>query len=248
MSNNEIFDNLGAPSPDDPLSITGTSSELIQSALRDRMETVSLLRSTNFETFPLYAESFLLSIIQDHFEKDDIFTYNPDDELASRIMLTTNWNRGTNEGRDRRPVVVVAHQSSGSEEIVLRNAFEMKGVNEIPIETKGLQDTSSFRIAVMHHNRNLTLFLASTIRAKLASSMDLMRSVFNLFKVYPPSLSGPGNIEEYSDLFGAFIDLRTSFIPKWRQLDSPIVIRKIIISTSANAGKIMQDAIVDERP
>jgi len=241
---NEILSNAGADEPYDPLAISEQNTELIESALRDRMEQVAILRSTNYETFPLYAEGFLLSIIQDLFEQDDKFRYDPDPE-KTQVVITTTYRRGGDGARDKRPRIVVAFQGAQIDEVAIGNNFKSEGINKPRKDTKGVRDVSTFRVTVMHHNRNLTLFLGQQVRVALASTIEIMRHVFGLQKIHPPSLMGPGEMEEMDDLFGTFIDLRVEYMPKWQLKENPKFIRKIIMSTIVNAGAIVQGAIID---
>lgn len=241
---NEIFDSLGVPNNVDPLSIAEAPTDLLQSALRDRMETVALLRSTNYETFPLYGESFLLAIVRDLFEQDSLFRYDPD-PVKSKIMLSVNWNARSHQQRDRRPMVVIAFQGAQSEEAVMGNTFQASGINLPLRDTKGVVENSMFRITVIHHNRNLALFLGQQVRGAIAANMELMRQTFRLQKVYPPSIQGPGQLDQYDDLFASFIDLRVQSIPRWEVREKPKYIRKIIIQTTEIAGNIIQEAIVE---
>lgn len=242
---NDIINNLGADEPYDPLAIGEVSNELLQSALRDRMETVALLRSANYETFPLYAESFLMAIIKDLYEQDAIFRYD-EDPKKSRVVIAKSFNGRSIEDRDGKPLFVVAFQSAVPEEIVLDNTMQADGINAPLKQKKGIIETSSFRVSVLHHNRNLTLFLGQQVRGAIASCMGMMRQAFKLQKVYPPTIQGPGQVDEYDDLFGCFIDLRVQTFPRWEVKAEPKYIRKILLRTTEIAGSLMQEAIVEQ--
>lgn len=246
--NNDVIGNLGVPEPKDPFAILGTPDESRQSAVRDRLAQAAEVRSINYETLPLYVESFLLAVICDQFRQDNIFPYDGDDELKTKIIISSTWQRGTTQSRDLRPRVVVGFQNASSENTVLRDSF-LRGLASDPIQrdTRGQMETMSFRIAVMHHNRSLVLFLAGTIRGLIAATSDTLRETFNLQRVAPPTLSGPGSIEELEDVYGAFIDLEILAVPRWEIRKNPEYIRRIIIETIGNAMNTMSGAIVQEQ-
>lgn len=246
---NEILANLGVSFPVDPLAITGTPDELRQSAVRDRLVDVSTLRSTDYQTLPLYIEGFLLAVIADMFQQDETFTYDPDDELNSQIFISVNWNRGTLESRDRKPKVIVSFQQASSDEEWLRNMGHGlgSGANPLVQETKGLFENMGFRIAVIHHNRSLCLFLAHQIRAQIAAVMEILRATFKLQKVYPPTITGPGQLEEYDDLYGSLIDLRVMAVPKWKLSMPEDYIERIIVATIGTVNKLIEGAILQEQ-
>ena len=240
---NQIFEGLGIPSPHDPLAIVGPDDQMRQSALRDRIEQVAAMRSANYETFPIFAENFLITILRMVYEQDDIFPWSPD-EAQSKIRLTTTLNKSVIANRDRRPVIAVGYQGAGGSNIVLRDMWGRSGADEPYAESKGIQETSSFRVAVIHDNRNVSLFLGQQARAAIAASMDLMKDLFGLLKVYPPSITGPGQVEEFTDLFGCFIDLRCEYLPRWTQWQDETLIKKIVLTTYESARQITVESII----
>lgn len=246
---NEILANLGADLPADPLAITGTPDELRQSAVRDRLVDVSVLRSANYQTLPLYIEGFLLAVIADMFQQDETFTYDPDNEQNSQVTISVNWNRSTLENRDQKPRIIVSFQQSSSDEVWLRNTAQGTGIKSNPLvqETKGVFENMGFRIAVIHHNRSLCLFLSHQIRAQIAAVMEVLRSTFKLQKVYPPSIIGPGQLEEYDDLYGSLIDLRVTVVPRWKTSATPEYIERIITATVGTVAKLVEGAIIQEQ-
>lgn len=246
---NEILANLGVSLPVDPLSITGTPDELRQSAVRDRLVDVATIRSTDYQTLPLYIEGFLLAVISDMFQQDETFTYDPEDELNSQILISVNWNRGTLESRDRKPKVIVSFQQASSDEEWLRNMGRGIGSKGNPLgqETKGIFENMGFRIAVLHHNRSLCLFLAHQIRAQIVAVMEILRSAFKLQKVYPPTIIGPGQLEEYEDLYGSLIDLRVLAVPKWKVSMPADYLERIMIATIGTVNKMIEGAILQEQ-
>lgn len=245
-TNNEILNGLNADDPRDPLGLADYPDELRQAAVRDAIVFASENLSTAYATLPLYIESFLLAVISDMYQQDETFPYVPGDEMASRIMITSAWNRFTNESRDRRPAIVVAFQNAGASEIWLRNMHLMTTPQFPMAEKKGLWETLQFRISVLHHNRSLALFLGQQVRAQIAQVMEILRATFKLQKVYPPSIMGPGQLEEYDDLYGAFVDFRVEAVPTWRVLADSMYIRRIVVETIGTAQRLMEGAIVQE--
>jgi hypothetical protein len=244
VTNNKVVDNLGAPEPLDPLNVGAVPDEIRQSAVRDNLAQKAGARSINYETLPLYVESFLLAVLVDQFKQDDTFTYDPVDELKTKIIFTNTWQRSLPESRDLRPRVIVAFQQAGAENMVLRDSFLASlPSNPTVTDQKGTMETLSFRIAVMHHNRSLCLFLASQIRALIAATTEILRGVFQLQRVTPPSLQGPGSIEEMEDVYGCFIDLQILAVPRWEVRKDPEYIRRIIIETIGTAQGLIAGAI-----
>lgn len=247
MSNNEIIDNLGAPEEKDPFRTEPIADATRQSAVRDRMVTVAALRSVSYDTLPLYIESFLLAIIANMYRDDPVFPYIAHDELATKIIISGAWQRGVVESRDLKPRIVVAFQQASADNMWLRNDAVTSQVNDpLPGGEKGVTENMTFRIVVMHHNRRLALFLAGQIRGKIMTVLDDIRSAFGLQKVYPPSMTGPGQMNEYDDLFGAFIDLRVMAIPRWRTERRPDYIRDIIVDTISIASEIFAGSITQD--
>jgi hypothetical protein len=245
--NNEVLGNLGANEPFDPFAIAPFPDVLRQGIVRDKVVSAAVNLHTTWETLPLYVESFLLATLVDLFRQDEAFPYNPDNEMDSRILITTSWNRGVIEGRDRKPMIVVAFQSAQADSIWLRDMHLMTTPQFPMAESKGATDTMRFRITVLHHNRNLALFLGQQVRVLIAELAPILREVFRLQQVSLPSISGPGQIDEFPDLYGAFIDLQIMAVPKWKVKRDPIWIKRIIIETIGTAQDLIAGAILQEQ-
>jgi len=239
---NEIIGNLGLPQKR-PLDIDPPSPEIIQGSITSRLVSDALKKAINYETLPLICENFLATIVMDLFEQDPIFTYIPGDEAKSQIRITTNWSRSAIKHHAAGPLVVVAFQGASADEDVLGNLINAKSPGKPRMDTRGLVDSATFRITIMHRNRTIALFLAQQIRSAIAGSMEMIKQVFKVQKVYPPSLSGPGEFEELEDYFGAYVDLRLITLPNWKQTSRPEYITKIVLATVANAGRAVQDGL-----
>lgn len=240
---NDILNNLGVPQDGGPLAIAQPSPEIAQATIAARLLRDAMANAINYETLPLVCENFIASLIMDMFEQDELFTYRPGDEQNSSVIITTEFNRSMLSHLTRGPIVVVAFQEASGSEEMLGNRVASKGVNQAREETQALMDMASFRVTVMHQNRTIALFLGQEVRAMLAGAMPIFKEVFKVTKVYPPSLRGPGKIEELEDSFGTFIDLRLLTFPQWKQRSRPDYIRKIVMNTIARAGRIIQDSL-----
>lgn len=241
--NNEILANMGVTAPVDPLSFGSSDDEMRQSFLRDKVAQKAALNSVAYDTFPIFCEHFLISTLQVVYEQDQAFQFS-DDEAQSKLIITTTFNRKVIENRDRRPIISVGFQGAGASNIVLRDMFQKDGPMLPYRETKGLHETAQFRIGVIHDNRNVALYLGQQVRTAIAMTMDDLRETFNLLKVYPPSINGPGLVEEYTDLFGCFIDLQVEYLPKWHQWQDEAMINKVRVRTYTQSREMMVEAIV----
>jgi len=240
---NEILANLGVPDPDDSMAIKAPDGELSQGAVADRLDQAVGGRSLNYETLPLVCESFIAALVGHLFERDDHFPYIHGDDANSGVAITTSFSRGTLKYRDRRPLIVVAFQQAGTEELSLGNTMAGRGPNQVPLDTKSVMDNSDFRISVLHHNRHITLFLAQQIRALLIGHARAFQGLFGVQKVYPASLRGPGLYEQYDDLYVCYIDLRLQSLPKWEETVQTEVVRKLLIKAILDAQSLTQEGL-----
>jgi hypothetical protein len=243
---NEIIAALGIPDDVDPMAVVGDGTELRQGALKEGMVNAVDKVSMNYQLLHLRLETMLISMLETLYRQDDVFTFNPEDEMDSGIVITNTFSRNAVEGRDKRPVIVVGFESGQPSNLVLRDAAWRSPPNMLPMEKKQVFETMRFRIACIHTNRWIASFLGGQVRAFIASYMDVLRVAFNLQKVYPPALAGLGLLDTYDDLFACMIDLQVEVLPVWTQTKDPKQIKRIIVSVEATVARQLQGALTQD--
>jgi len=242
---NAIIANQGLSIPENPDAFgPRIDSEFAQSGPRNVVQRAADVKSTSFETLAIYFKIAAMSIIQTHLEDDEIFRFIPGNPKDSGCVITTAYNRKTIEARDHKPLIAVIGQGMQPQEVVLRNAI--KGAENVgPMrEERGVVCTLGVRVAIIHHNPNITDMLGGFIQAWLAADSQLMREMFKFQKIHMPALSPTGAVEELPDVFSCNVTLNAEAIPRWIQTKDQRIIRRIYGTINANMGALVQEFIL----
>lgn len=247
--NNELINNQGLEMPEDPNSFApDPEGEFAQSGPRDRVRRMVDTKSTSIETIPVYFKLAVMSLIQAHLQDDEIFRYIPGDPRASGCVITAGFNRATVEARDQKPLIAVIGMGMQPQELVLRNAFQ-GSPNQGPMrEQRGVMSHVGVRVAIIHHNPNVCELLGSFIQGWIAANTQLFREMFSLQKVYMPTLSETGEVDQLPDVFGTYVTVQAEVVPKWLQGKDQALINRIYVTINANMGTMIQEMILTPQP
>lgn len=243
---NEVIKALGLPDGVDPLAINADDSEVREAALSNRVVEKVGRRSIDFQSLHLVMEIMIMSILEDLYAQDSVFTYNRNDAADTQILISNTFNR-VKESPEVRPQIVVGFQSALADTYALRDMTWRAPPDLLALEKKSTYEVMTFGVSVVHLNRDITSFLGGQVRAHLIAWKEVIRQAFNLQKVGNASITGLGLMQEYDDLFAMNIQFQAEAMPQWTQTRDPKRIKKILVEVEGRARGQLQDAIVNMR-
>lgn len=231
--------------PEDDLAVGGVPDEGQQGNLARIVERLQAVIGLNYEYLPIFFQSTLLGIVQEHFERDPDYLYDRSQPLNNTVLITREWNRTTLGQRDNRPIVSVGFLGAQTDHLALRDTMSETSPGAFKARrVAGVQEVSTFQIAVVDHNSVRATMLAQRLRARFVSTRLALQQMYKLQNLGFPTLNGPQNVEEHDDLFQVSMAIQLLSLPRWTESNDPDYMRRIAILTQLNATDFFSEMIL----
>lgn len=235
--------------PEDDLAVGGLPNEAQQGSLARTVERLQALISLHYEYLPVFFQSTLLSLVQDHFAHDPDYRYDRHQPLNNTVLITREWSRSTLGQRDNRPIVSVGFLGSQASHMALRDTMSETVPNAFkPTRTASIEEVSTFQIAVIDHNAVRATVLAQRLRARLVATRLQLQRLYKLQDLGMPTLNGPQNVEEFDDLFQVTMALQIMSLPRWTETQDHDYLRRIAVLTHLNATDLFSEMLLPDAP
>jgi hypothetical protein len=233
--------------PQDDLAVGGIPDETQQGNVTRIVERLQSVIGLNYEYLPVFFQSTLLSIVQDHFEQDPDYHYDRNQPLNNTVLITREWNRTTLGQRDNRPIISVGFLGSQTEHLALRDTMSETSPGAFKARrVAGVEEVSTFQIAIVDHNPVRATILAQRLRARFVSTRLSLQRLYKLQNLGFPTLNGPQNVEEHDDLFQVTMAIQLMCLPRWTETQDPEYIRRIAVLTQLNATDLFSEMILPD--